>query len=369
MVSSLSQSDIDRLLAEPSARVRADVARKLAGEIDNPQLTQSELEMAQDIVRVMAKDAEMAVRRALSQNLRGAKRLPHDVAVRLANDVEAVALPILTFSSVLTDADLIDIVRRGSVAKQEAIAGRPDVSEQVSDALIESAHETAVTALMENKTARISDSSLGKAVDRFAQSEKVKASIVRRERLPVTVTERLVALVSEKLQEYLVTHHELPVSLATDIVLQSRERTIINFSTGSSEEEIERLVRRMHANQRLTPTIVLRAICMGDMEFFAASLAVMAKVPVPNAHVLIHDAGRKGLVSLYEKAGMPPRLLAAVRVAVDVVEETKLDGAPKDIERYRARVISRILTQYEDFAREDLDYLLDKLGDVLAIAA
>jgi uncharacterized protein (DUF2336 family) len=185
----------------------------------------------------------------------------------------------------------------------------------------------------------------------------------------VTVTERLVALVSEKLQEYLVTHHELPVSLATDIVLQSRERTIINFSTGSSEEEIERLVRRMHANQRLTPTIVLRAICMGDMEFFAASLAVMAKVPVPNAHVLIHDAGRKGLVSLYEKAGMPPRLLAAVRVAVDVVEETKLDGAPKDIERYRARVISRILTQYEDFAREDLDYLLDKLGDVLAIAA
>jgi hypothetical protein len=31
-------------------------------------------------------------------------------------------------------------------------------------------------------------------------------------------------------------------------------------------------------------------------------------------------------------------------------------------------VLGRILTQFEDFDREDLDYLLDKLGDVLAVA-
>jgi len=32
-------------------------------------------------------------------------------------------------------------------------------------------------------------------------------------------------------------------------------------------------------------------------------------------------------------------------------------------------VIERVLTQYEDFGAEDLDYLLDKLGDVLSTAA
>ncbi len=37
--------------------------------------------------------------------------------------------------------------------------------------------------------------------------------------------------------------------------------------------------------------------------------------------------------------------------------------------RYRARVIIRILTQFEDLPQEDLDYLLDKLGDVLNVAA
>jgi hypothetical protein len=76
-----------------------------------------------------------------------------------------------------------------------------------------------------------------------------------------------------------------------------------------------------------------------------------------------------GLKSLYDKSGMPPRLLSAVRVALDVVRETELDGEAHDIERYRARVIERILTQFEDMQSEDIDYLIDKLGDVMGDAA
>jgi uncharacterized protein (DUF2336 family) len=176
-------------------------------------------------------------------------------------------------------------------------------------------------------------------------------------------------MVSERLRSYLVSHHELPVSLATDVVLQSRERATLNLSVGSSEQELERLVRQMHRHQRLTPLIVLRALCLGDMAFFEMALSVMAKVPVSNARILIHDAGPNGLASLYEKSGMPARLLPAIRVASDVVRGTEFDGGERDRERYRSRVITRILTQFEDLPQEDLDYLLDKLGDVLSIAA
>ena len=72
---------------------------------------------------------------------------------------------------------------------------------------------------------------------------------------------------------------------------------------------------------------------------------------------------------MYEKTGLPARFLPAVRVAIDVVHETEMDGGEGDRERYKARVIERVLTQYEDFGQEDLDYLLDKLGDVLSPAA
>ena len=67
----------------------------------------------------MAKDVELTVRRALSESLRSARHLPNDVALRLANDVEAVALPILADSPVLTDADLIELVRHGSADRQD----------------------------------------------------------------------------------------------------------------------------------------------------------------------------------------------------------------------------------------------------------
>ncbi len=60
MVSSLTQADVARLLAEPSASVRAELATKLAGEIDNTALTPAEMAIAHDIVRAMARDVELA---------------------------------------------------------------------------------------------------------------------------------------------------------------------------------------------------------------------------------------------------------------------------------------------------------------------
>ena len=66
---------------------------------------------------------------------------------------------------------------------------------------------------------------------------------------------------------------------------------------------------------------------------------------------------------------MPDRLLPAVRVALQVIASTRLDGGDHDLKRYRGRVIGRIVTQFEDFEGDDLDYLLDKLGDIIAVTA
>lgn len=369
MTSSLNQADVAKLLSEPSPHVRAEVATKLAQEIDSPRLNESELQIAHDIVRAMAKDAEASVRQALSQSLRRAARLPHDVALKLANDIESVALPILTYSNVLTEDDLTAIVKSSAPAKQEAIAGRAVVPEKVAEALITNAGEKAVATLMSNTGAKINEASMNKAVDRFSESDMIKKRMIARESLPVTVTERLVTMVSESLKDYLVSHHELSPNVASDIVLQSRERTVIGLSGGSTEQDLEKLVTQMHRNKRLTPSLVLRALCMGDMAFFESAMAIMANVPIINARILIHDAGRLGLKSLYGKTGLPARLLPAVRVAIDVVHETPMDGEDGGRERYQARVIERVLTQFEDLGPEDIDYLLDKLSDVLTVAA
>ena len=100
MTSALSHADVARLLAEPSVEVRAELAAKMAQEIDSTRLTPDELAIAQDIARIMAQDVAETVRRALAESLRRAVHLPRDVALRMARDVEAVALPILSDSPV-----------------------------------------------------------------------------------------------------------------------------------------------------------------------------------------------------------------------------------------------------------------------------
>ncbi len=369
MSSTLSHADVARLLTEPSASTRAELAGKLGTELDSPKLAAHELELAQDIVRILSKDIETDVRVALAQSVRSARHLPRDVALRMAEDVEAVSLPILGHSLVLTDDDLVAIVQRASVPKQTAIAARPTVSAPLSDALVTHGAEEAVAALMGNAGARVSEPALSRAIERFSESDAVKEAMVRRSILPAAVAERLVALVSRRLQDHLVRHHKLPASAAADLVMRGRERSVIRLSAGSDDADLREMVAQMHHTGRLTPSLLVRAICTGDLGFFEAGMAELTGIKVENVQVLLHDAGPNGLVALYRRSGMPPELFNCVRAAVDVVNETGFDGEAHELERYRARVITRVLTQAEDFDPGDVDYLVDKLGDALNLAA
>jgi uncharacterized protein (DUF2336 family) len=369
MAASLTPQDVARLMANPSPDIRADLADKLAADLSGPVLAAGEVALAQDIVRLLARDVEERVRASLSHGLRHSANLPRDVALRLADDVDSVALPVLSESLVLTDDDLVDLVRGGSARRQETIAARPNLGESVADALITYAEEPAVAVLMGNNTAKIAPTSMDRAIDRFPESTRVKEAMVMRESLPITVSERLVNLVSRELQDHLVRTHALSPSVASDIVLRGRESAIIHLSMGSTEDDLRRMVSQMHHSGRLTPTLMLRALCTGDIAFFETALALKGGVPVENAQILIHEPSRRGLDALYRKAEMPPALYPAIEAAVDVVDDTGFDGGARDLERFRARVISRVLTVAESFDAADADYLVDKLGDILTPAA
>jgi uncharacterized protein (DUF2336 family) len=89
----------------------------------------------------------------------------------------------------------------------------------------------------------------------------------------------------------------------------------------------------------------------------------LARIPVHNARLMIHDAGPLGFKSLYDHVGMPKSLFRAFRIALDVARDTPLDGGEHDQERRQRRMIERILTQFEDIGADNLDFLLSKLQE------
>ena len=366
----LSHSDVAELLSDPSVAKREETARKIAADFDRGSLSDAEKKLAEEIFRLMVKDAEVRVREALANNLKSNPLVPRDVAVSLAMDVNSVALPILESSEVLTDEDLLEIIGEHDPDKQTAIAGRPSVSETVSDAIVDTQNEAVVSRLVSNPGAEISDGSLGKVVDTLGERSAIQDAMVRRPRLPVTVSERLVTLVSKNMMAEIESKIDLAPSAMTDLVLQIRERAILSLSFESGKEELERLVTQLRKKKRLTPSILLRSLCVGDLAFFEAGIAELAGISARNARELIHDDGGLGLRALAEKAGIQRKYFPAIRAAVDVARETQYDGGEHDRERYARRMIERILTQYGDLGvdleADDLDFLLRKM-DALPI--
>lgn len=369
MAEKLTAADIARMMQDTSPESREQTAEKVATGYANGALSDTEREIAEDIFRVMVKDAEERVRAALSNQLKYAQGLSSDVAVSLARDVsDAVALPMLEFSEALSDADLIKIVRTQSASRQVAIAGRNVLSGAVAAALAEDGSEGAVAVLVGNEGAELGEAVMHKVIDRFGNSEGVQVPLVRRSTLPITVSERLVAMVSEKLQDYIVTHHALSEDVASDMVMQSRERATLGLiGRDADTQDVEALVDQLYRHGRLTPSIILRSICAGDINFFEAALARLSDLPLVNARTLIHDEGPLGLKSIYERAGLSRKMFPAYRVAFDVARENEHERSDIDPDAVMRRTLERVLTHFEDMFddsnHEDMNFLLNKLGN------
>ena len=128
------------------------------------------------------------------------------------------------------------------------------------------------------------------------------------------------------------------------------------------------MIVHLYQNDRLTPTIMLRALCMGDMEFFVSSVAVRARVPLSNTRSLILGGNRSDIAALLEKADLPKSLQPAFVAAIEVAGDTDYDGGEDDQERFRRRMLERIITNFEQpgqvMGEDNIEYLLARLSQI-----
>jgi uncharacterized protein (DUF2336 family) len=361
----LTDGDIRTLVKGATPDERAIAAHKICRTIDREQLTGEDRAKAEEILRVMASDATELVRRALAVTLKNSLVVPHDVAMKLAQDVESIALPLLSSSPVFTDQDLADIVRLGDPVRQVVIAKRPRVSQTVTSAIAEVGVERAVEAACANDNADFAESALQQVVSRFEQSERVLAAVAFRQVLPLSVTEKLIDLVGDAVRDHLVNHHAISPELAMQIAMGSKERATIDLvDQAGRTPDVRAFVSHLLKNQRLTASLLLRALAHGHMAFFEWGLAELASVPHHRTWLMIHDAGPLGLKAIYERSGLPARLYPAFRAAVDTFHSMEFDGGAKDRERFQERMLQRFLTQGHHAGREDVEYLLEKMDSI-----
>jgi len=361
----LTEEDIRTLLKGATADVRAAAAQKLCQIIDRAPLSDEEQAVAAEILRIMATDAAELVRRALATTLKASPLLPRDVALKLARDVEGVCLPVLTFSPVFSDEDLADIVRLGGPIRQLAIARRQSLAQPVTDALARHGSEKPVAAACTNDKADFSEAALQRIVDRYKESERVLTAVAYRSALPLSVSERLLALVGEEVRQHLVAKGQVAADVALELAFGAVERATVDLvDQAGRTADVKAFAAHLRETGRLTASLLLRALAQGHMTFFEWGVAELAGVPHHRTWLMIHDAGPLGLRAIYERAGLPARLFNAFRAAVDTYHSLEFEGGARDLERFQQIMLQRFLTAAQPAGREDVDYLMERMDDI-----
>lgn len=359
----LTTQGVARLSADTSPTTRAQAAATVAVLYVEGQLNEQERQYAVSILDYLARDLERQVREALSDHLKHCSILPRSIAQTLAADVESVAVPIIRYSTVLCEADLLSIVQAGIEPKQIAVAQRDNLSAVISDALVETGNQKVVSTLLANSSARIEEFSYAKILDSFAGDDKIQALMADRPALPATIIASMVVRVSDGLRARLVERFELPDDMAKELSARAQERALEETIGSVDEDEtLEVICRRLHEKGALSPVYLLRALCTGQFRRFVAGIAVLANVPPGNADDLLRDGGRRGLMALYVHAGLPGGLLPAFRIALEAALQAEADGPAPWSPAQTDRILHALVQSYDDLAPGNLESVLTQLA-------
>jgi hypothetical protein len=166
-----------------------------------------------------------------------------------------------------------------------------------------------------------------------------------------------------ELCRHLAERHGLPAELADDMALHGRERALSRvMGPADTQAEIDGLVAGLAAESLLTPTLLLRALCLGRLDFFRTAMARLAKLSFEEAAQRILEDGPRGFIALYETSGLPPRLFRAFRAALAVVRSLPPEKLRHWDRSSTNAIISRLVNEYEEVCPEDLEHVVSQLS-------
>ena len=356
----LSKTDVAALRRDPGEGGRSKTAARVARLFTSGMLTDAEHAVALEVIEALSLDTAERVRGALCEHVKNCPTLPPGLARTIASDIDSVSLPFLEVSQALSDEALVEIIKNGSPDKQITIAKRSVVTRTVTEALVDTKRPDVVNTLLDNPGARFSEPALHKVAEQSANDEGMQVRLARRVVLPLAVTERLISYATARVRDYIVEQHEFPRELADEIALHGRERALTeSLSSEFRTDQVQDLVTRMIARGELTPTLILRSLCIGDLHFFMAAYKVLTGRPEDEIRVAVFEDD-DDFRRMYRNCGLPDVFFPAFLAAIRILRADEKTGG--DNSTFTRRVIKAMMNEYPDVCPRDLEHMLTQLS-------
>jgi len=178
-------------------------------------LSQRELDITYDILRMLIDKVEVTVRRGIADYLGPRDDVPKDLIAFLANDTVNVAYPILRDSPLLDEFDLVRIISDHGTGHAIAVAGRNELPEGVCSHLIAMDESPIDLALAKNDTAQVGIAGMSILVDRAVENAELHDPLSRRADLGDELARRLYTVVGEALRQHIVQNFDIDGAVVT----------------------------------------------------------------------------------------------------------------------------------------------------------
>jgi uncharacterized protein (DUF2336 family) len=312
---------VNRMLADDDdENVRVELAKKIARLMPGLEAEQSAhiVDLTIETLEYLAGDSAVRVRAALAEEIKLLANVPRAVVLALAHDLEqVVAAPVLEYSPLLSDTDLIEIIACGQVREVlTAVARRRPLSEKVSDSLVQSLDVPAVAALLVNPDAAIRKQTLERVVAEAEEIESWHLPLALRADLSARAIRRIAGFVGAAIIEKLAARHDLSAATRTHLNRQLRLRLEEKTDDKDAAAAAAERVAGAKAQGGLDANFVEDAVLAGQRECVILAMAEMARVSDANVRRILACGRAQPLVALAWRAALPMRIAFKIQTFV-----------------------------------------------------
>jgi uncharacterized protein (DUF2336 family) len=265
------------------------------------ELSAKESELLSDVLIGLMRQAETDLREALSERLAALPNVPLRLALHIANDEISVAAPVLRRSPVLSDLDLLYIIKAQGSDYWQAIADRGDLSPQLVDALAGTKDQATAAILSANDRAKLTQHAVEILSEMARHSDAIARPLLMRPEIPESVARKLYAFVGQELKEYIRGYYGLAHEVESELEfaespMAAVEDVVLEFSTpktgGSPYMPTEAMIMaadKFASFGTLTPQLMIQTLERGQIANFVAMFARFCGLPPKS----VHDALRQ----------------------------------------------------------------------------
>jgi uncharacterized protein (DUF2336 family) len=156
-----------------------------------------------DIVERVLDDVVEEVRAEFSERVARETKLPRPIVLKLAWDDFDVASPVLEYSPLLTDADLVEVATDKSDGHLMAISRRAELHALVTNILVDRGDEEVIHSVAANPGAEFSDHGYDALANKAKLDEKLQETLVGRPDVPQEFAAQLEPFLSDQLKKRL----------------------------------------------------------------------------------------------------------------------------------------------------------------------